>query len=77
MLRRNARPAERVCSAPMLVATQRARYRSLLATAFKAVCAGTLAAPRPHAVALSDFRDAYDACPAGIPGEKTILVFPQ
>ncbi|WP_175986198.1 zinc-binding dehydrogenase [Microbacterium tenebrionis] len=72
-LRRYARPGERVCSVPILVATQRARYRQALTELFTAVGNGTLVPPRPRIMPLVQYPDALASATRAAPGEKTIL----
>lgn len=75
-LRRFARPAERVVSTPLLVATQRRRYRQALAGIFDAAASGALIAPRPRAVSFKDYTEALAAAARSTPGEKAVLVMP-
>jgi NADPH:quinone reductase-like Zn-dependent oxidoreductase len=72
-LRRHARPGERICSVPILVATRRTRYRQALSELFTAVSSGALIPPRPRTTPLTRFPDALAAALGAAPGEKTIL----
>lgn len=72
-LRRYARPGERICSVPILVATRRARYRQALTELFTAVSNGTLVPPRPRIASLAEYPEALSAAATAKPGEKTIL----
>ena len=72
-LRRYARPGERTCSVPILVATGRARYRQALTELFTAVGNGTLVPPRPRIIPLAQYPDALASAIGAAPGEKTIL----
>lgn len=72
-LRRYARPGERICSVPILVATRRARYRQALAELFTAVSNGTLVPPRPRIALLAEYPAALSEAARAEPGEKAIL----
>lgn len=72
-LRRYARPGERICSVPILVATRRARYRQALTELFTAVGTGRLVPPRPRIMPLTQYPDALASAIGAAPGEKTIL----
>lgn len=75
-LRRYARPDERVCSVPILVATRRSRYRRTLARLLDAVSSGALLAPHPRCFSVAGYSDALTTAVGGEPGEKVVLAFP-
>lgn len=72
-LRRYARPRERICSVPMLLATRRDACRRALASALDAVVSARLVAPQAHLFPLSDYPNALAAADRGEPGMKVIL----
>nr|WP_243848619.1 zinc-binding dehydrogenase [Lysinibacter cavernae] len=71
-LLRYARPRERICSVPIIVATRRAEYRDALTKLFAAVSRGELVPPRPRIVSPTDYAQAFAANIAN-PGEKMVL----
>ncbi|KAE8130257.1 quinone oxidoreductase family protein [Bifidobacterium sp.] len=75
-LRRCSRPSERVCSVPLIVMARRAAYRSALASIFKGLAIGSLAAPRAVEYPFDDYADALEHASHVDPGTKTILVMP-
>lgn len=74
--RRFSRPAERILSLPLLVATQRRGYRRTVSEIFRAVASGELVPPHPRPVHFGDYDAALDAAAQSRPGEKTVLVLP-
>ncbi|MDR1387324.1 MAG: zinc-binding dehydrogenase [Propionibacteriaceae bacterium] len=76
-LRRWARPDERICSTPILVATRRERYRQALTGLLAAVDAGQLVPPRPRSWPFDRYAEALAASVQAVAGEKTIIVLPE
>ncbi|MEU6269534.1 zinc-binding dehydrogenase [Saccharopolyspora shandongensis] len=72
--RRFARPAERVCSVPLLVATRRATYRRLLGGVLELAASGELTPPAPLSVPFTDYAAALDAARTAAPGTKVVLL---
>lgn len=72
-LRRYAQPHERICSIPIIVATQRSRYRRALSGLFTAVGKVTLLPPQPRVTPLAAYTDALASMVGAAPGEKIIL----
>ena len=75
-LHRCSRPNERMCSVPLIVATRRAAYRNVLASIFRGLAIGSLAAPRAIEHPFGGYADALEHASHGDPGTKTILVMP-
>jgi NADPH:quinone reductase len=66
-------PAERLCSIPILVATQRARYRTILAGQFELARTGRLTPPTVRLVPFAQLRDAHHLADHLTAGEKIVL----
>jgi NADPH2:quinone reductase len=67
------RPRERVCSVPLIVATQTDRYRELLADGLDRVAAGELRAPTPRVLPFREVARAHRELAELNPGEKIVL----
>jgi len=65
--------SDRVCSAPLFVATRRAAYRRALAGALASLAAGSLRAAEPVPFPLTEVWDAHRAAEALPPGRKVVL----
>jgi NADPH:quinone reductase len=72
-LRRYARPRERLCSVPVVVALQPAKYRQMLTDQLNRVVDGSLAAPAVTTVPFADVVDAHRRLATVAPGQKLVL----
>lgn len=77
ILHRFGKPRERICSAPLLVALQRERYRRALSELLHAVSNETLIPPRPDVASFENYTDALEAASHPSSGSKIVLVMPQ
>lgn len=68
-----SRPRERVCSVPLLISTQRTRYRELLAAQFDRITTRELRAPSVRLVPIHDVARAHHELEALDAGEKIVL----
>lgn len=75
LLRSFSRPAERVCSVPLTVATRRATYRAALSSVLRGIEEGSLEAPAPLVFPAAEYRSAVAAAQQVAPGYKVILAF--
>lgn len=73
LARRHAHPSERICSAPALVATRRARYRRMLSHLLGLAAAGRLEAVPSLVVPFVDLTEALRLAEEGTPGRKVVL----
>lgn len=71
-----ARPRERVCSVPVMVATRPQYARERLALLLERVAAGNLTPPSPEVYPLSAVREASAAVSHTAPGSKIVVEFP-
>lgn len=67
------RRSERICSAPLFVATRRAEYRRILSSLLRDIAAGQLRAAEPVVVPVSDVWEAHRTAEALPPGQKVVL----
>ena len=65
--------SDRVCSAPLYVATRRPAYRRVLAGLFASVASGSLRTAEPVPFPLTEVWDAHRAAEAAEPGRKVVL----
>ncbi|PGX60858.1 hypothetical protein B6N42_04225 [Cutibacterium avidum] len=68
-----AHPRERIVSTPWLVASQRARYRTVLHQLFTALAHHDLKAPQPHVMPFTQAPNAFTPTQATKPGNKIML----
>lgn len=73
LLRSASRPSERLCSIPILVATQRDRYRTILTEQLALAAAGDITPPRAELVPLKKINDAHRLAERPEPGRKIVL----
>ena len=73
LARRFAAPRERVCSVPLLVALQPARYRQILQDQLDRIVDNTLRGPEVTMLPFSDVVDAHRKLPTLAPGHKLVL----
>jgi len=72
-LRRYAHPRERLCSVPMLVALQPAKYRRLLQDQLNLIVEGTLRGPAVRTILFTDVVAAHRGLTTLEPGHKLVL----
>lgn len=72
-LRRYAKPRERLCSVPLLVALQPAKYRQMLTEQLNRIADGSLAAPTVTTVPFAEVVDAHRRLATVAPGQKLVL----
>ncbi len=72
-LRRYAKPRERLCSVPLLVALQPAKYRQMLTDQLNRIVDGSLAAPTVTTVPFAEVVDAHRRLATVAPGQKLVL----
>lgn len=65
--------SERICSAPLFIATRRTAYRRLLASLLADVAGGGLRTAEPMMFPLSEVWEAHRAAEAAAPGRKVVL----
>lgn len=73
LVRFRARPAERLCSIPQYLVTDRAAYRRMLATELALVAAGELVPPTVRTLPFAEIDLAHRAAEQVAPGEKIVL----
>jgi NADPH2:quinone reductase len=73
MLHAFGHPAEQLCSIPLLVATQRGRYRTILTEQLELARAGKLTPPTVQLVPFAQMRDAHQLADRLTAGEKIVL----
>ncbi|MGX9792419.1 quinone oxidoreductase family protein [Mycobacterium sp. MMS18-G62] len=76
-LRRYASPRERVCSVPLLVALQPAKYRQMLTDQLNRITDGTLHGPAVTAVPFAEVVRAHTDFGTQPPGHKLVLQMPD
>ncbi|SDH04975.1 Zinc-binding dehydrogenase [Leifsonia sp. 98AMF] len=65
--------SERICSAPLFIATRRTAYRRLLSSLLADVAAGGLRTAEPVEFPLSEVWEAHRAAESAAPGRKVVL----
>jgi NADPH2:quinone reductase len=76
-LRRYASPRERVCSVPMLVALQPAKYRQILTDQLNRIADGALRGPAVTTVPFAEVVGAHRDIGTQPPGHKLVLEMPS
>jgi NADPH:quinone reductase-like Zn-dependent oxidoreductase len=76
-VRRYSSPRERLCSVPLLVALQPARYRRMLSDQLNRVAGGSLRGPTVSTVPLAQVVDAHRRLSRLQPGHKLVLEMPN
>ncbi|NUU06920.1 hypothetical protein HNO83_11260 [Leifsonia sp. C5G2] len=64
---------DKVCSAPLYVATRRAEYRRVLAGLLASAASGSLRLAEPAPIPLTEVWDAHRAAEGAVPGHKIVL----
>jgi NADPH:quinone reductase-like Zn-dependent oxidoreductase len=75
-LRRYASPRERICSVPLLVALQPAKYRQILTDQLNRIADGSLRGPAVTTVPFAEVASAHGVIGTQPPGHKLVLQMP-